>query len=295
MIATLGMRFPFTVAANCAVVMAFLAVLPVRAEDNGHLEGVFNVLAAELLAGIAAQDNSVWRTGENARIAIWPFEEDHIPVPGKLAQSYNDSLLRALHDQASNRFLFVGREELRTVIKELSESGGMSNPVDAVTRSARADVLILGRLDVIGDEVALRYKALSVARNTEGAILAVTGEHTIAYDRGRAATSLDQGLTEAAKKFANQVPGIMVLKIGGVRYGTSRIRTPFGRYVERDLAEKLSDRITNVLTERKLKVSDVALSPSQIGKLRGVKVAPKTLRPENIADGEGVYVLSGSF
>ena len=227
------------------------------------------------------------RSGRSKRIKF--------PVPKGLARSYNDSLLRALHEQAPHRFLFLGREELRTVIKELSESGAMSNPVDAVARSARADVLILGRLDVIGDEVALRYKALSVATNTEGAILAVTGEHTIAYDRERAAVSVDQGLIEAAMKFANQASDIVVLRIGGVRYGTSRIRTPFGRYVERGLAESLADRIANVLTERKLKISDVALSPAQIGKLRGVNVAPKSLLPENIAEGEGVYALSGSF
>lgn len=295
MIATPRIRFPHAAIVICAVVMALLTAAPVRAEDSSRLEAVFNVLAAELLAGITAQGKSIWSPGEEARIAIWPFEEDQIPVPGRLAQSYNDSLLRALHEQASSRFLFLGREELRTVVKELSESGGMSNPVDAVIRSARADVLILGRLDVIGDEVALRYKALSVARHTEGAILAVTGEHAIAYDRERAATSLDQGLSEAATKFANRVPDIVALRIGGVRYGTSRIRAPFGRYVESGLAEKLGDRITNVLTERKLQVSDIALSPSQIGKLRGVNVAPKTLRPENIAKGEGVYVLSGSF
>lgn len=112
MFEALGTRFRSTATAIIAAVMIFMSAGPAGAAEEFRPDDVFSALAAELLEGITAKGDSTSTTGQGARIAIWPFEEDQIPVPTRLADSYNDSLLRALHKQAPERFLFLGRKDV---------------------------------------------------------------------------------------------------------------------------------------------------------------------------------------
>ena len=72
---------------------------------------VFALLAEELLDGLGA---SVPRA---TRVALWPFRDDEIPISPATARRFNDSLLAALFRGAEGGYAFVGRDELRTVIR----------------------------------------------------------------------------------------------------------------------------------------------------------------------------------
>ncbi len=251
---------------------------------------VFAMLAGELLEGLAATIPGA------ARIAIWPFREDEIPISPATARSFNDSLLSALFRGGETGYAFVGRAELRTVIRELSESGDPAeNPVAAVAESAAADVLVVGSFGLGRGELSIAYKALGVSGERIGQILAITRPYRLDIDSRRANLSLDQGLIRASRAFADGAPAMIELRLAGIHFQTSRIQTEFGRYVERKMADALVEAFASAITGGALIVKRAELSEAQVAAMRGLDVDGRSLEPENFEDRPGVYVLSGNY
>ena len=216
---------------------------------------VFALLASELLDGLGA---TVPRA---TRIAIWPFRDDEIPISPATARSFNDSLLSALFRGAERGYAFVGRDELRTVIRELTESGDPDeNPVAAVAESAAADVLIVGSFGLGRGQLSVAYKALGVSGDRIGRILAITRPYALDIDSRRANLSLDQGLVRASRAFADGAPAMIELRLAGIHFQTSRIQTEFGRYVERKMADALVEAFSSAITGGALIVKRAELS-----------------------------------
>ena len=251
---------------------------------------MFGLLAGEILQGLGASVPS------SARIAIWPFRDDEIPISPATARGFNDSLLAALFRGADGAYVFVGREELRIVIRELSESGDPAeNPVAAVAQSAAADVLIVGSFGLGGGDLSIAYKALGVSGGRVGRILAITRPYRYDIDPRRANVSLDQGLARASGTFADGAPAMIELHLAGVHFQTSRIQTEFGRYVERKMADALVKEFASAITGGALIVRRAELSEAQVAAMRGIDVDERALDPENFEDRPDVYVLSGNY
>ena len=251
---------------------------------------VFALLAGELLDGLGA---TVPRA---TRIAIWPFRDDEIPISPATARSFNDSLLAALFRGARGGYAFVGRDELRTVIRELTESGDPDeNPVAAVAESAAADVLIVGSFGLGRGQLSVAYKALGVSGDRIGRILAITRPYSLDIDPRRANLSLDQGLVRASRAFADGAPAMIELRLAGIHFQTSRIQTEFGRYVERKMADALVEVFSSAITGGALIVKRAELSEAQVAAMRGIDVDDRSLEPENFEARPGVFVLSGNY
>ena len=251
---------------------------------------VFALLAEELLDGLGA---SVPRA---TRVALWPFRDDEIPISPATARRFNDSLLAALFRGAEGGYAFVGRDELRTVIRELTESGDPDdNPVAAVAESAAADVLIVGSFGLGRGRLSIAYKALGVSGDRIGRILAITRPYPLDIDSRLANLSLDQGLVLASRAFADGAPAMIELRLAGIHFQTSGVQTEFGRYVERKMADALVEEFASAITGGALVVKRPELSEAQVAAMRGVDVDEKSLEPENFEARPGVFVLSGNY
>ncbi|MDP6271050.1 MAG: DUF4384 domain-containing protein [Alphaproteobacteria bacterium] len=252
----------------CAA-LVFSIVIPVAQAANSE-NAVFAGLADELLSGLGA-----WRKGKGRiRIALWPFgPRDDIPVTPEAANAFNDALLAALQAKARKHFEFVGRSELRQVIKDLDESGGVDDPVALVSDNAAADVLVVGTIRLEGGAVSLVYKAMGAGRST-GTIIASTEARKLPAAAAGTVLSLKQGVARAAKHFRDHAADMRELRLAGVRFQSSRQQTAFSRYVEEQIGAVLSQHFASVLSERKLVVK------------RYKKGSEK---------GEGVYVLEGTY
>ncbi len=262
--------------ARAAAVFVFLctalvisALVPVTRAASPE-SAVFAELADELLAGLGS-----WRKDQGRiRIALWPFgPRDDIPVKPEAANAFNDSLLAALQAKARNHFVFVGRRELRQVIKDLDESGGLDDPVVVVSDNAAADVLVVGTIRLEGGQVSLLYKAMGAARST-GTIIASTEARRLPAVTAGTVLSLTQGIARAAKHFRDHAADMRELRLAGVRFQSSRQQTAFSRYVEEEIGAELSQRFASVLSERKL-----VLKSYQKGSEKG----------------KDVYVLKGTY
>jgi hypothetical protein len=254
--------------ALCAV-LAFSIPIPTAWAATPE-KTVFAELADELLAGLGS-----WRKGKGRiRIALWPFgPRDDIPVTPEAANAFNDSLLTALQAKARDHFVFVGRRELRQVIKDLDESDGVDDPVALVSDNAAADVLIVGTIRLEGGQVSLVYKAMGAGRST-GTIIASTDARKLPATAAGSVLSLKQGVARAAKHFRDHAADMRELRLAGVRFEGSRQQTAFSRYVEEQIGAELSQRFASVLSERKLVVK------------RYRKGSEK---------GKGVYVIKGTY
>jgi hypothetical protein len=148
----------------------------------------FDILAWEILAGIDASGDVLRRSDaredERIRIAIRPFSAERAALPASLANAYNDKLLVALLSQGGSRYRFIAREALGVVIEEIDESSAGGAELDdllaALVESAKADVLLVGKLRPSSDEaVVLSYEAVAVR---DGTILAATSYQRLALD-----------------------------------------------------------------------------------------------------------------
>ncbi len=171
---------------------AFLAVLlsAAQAEARDRLREFdpFDILAWEILAGIEAAAESPAGAeaaeGDQLRIAIRPFSIGQGTLPASVANEYNDKLLVSLLSQGGLRHRFIAREALGAIIREIDESSArkseLENLLAALVESARADVLIVGKLRRTSDASAvLAYEAVRVQ---DGTILAATSHQRLELD-----------------------------------------------------------------------------------------------------------------
>lgn len=148
----------------------------------------FDILAWEILAGIEASEQVPYfddaQDEARTRIAVWPFSAGRAPVPGSLANEYNDKLLVSLLSQGGSRYRFIARKALSSVVKEIDESTSheaeLNDLLSALVERAKADVLVVGKLRRTSDEtIVLSYEAVRVR---DGTILAATSHQRLALD-----------------------------------------------------------------------------------------------------------------
>ncbi len=173
----------------CATGLAMLlSSAGAEARDRLREFDPFDILAWEILAGIEASGESAsgGAAGESdqLRIAIRPFSIGQGTLPASVANEYNDKLLVSLLSQGGLRHRFIAREALGAIIREIDESSSrkseLENLLAALVESARADVLIVGKLRRTSDASAvLAYEAVRVQ---DGTILAATSHQRLELD-----------------------------------------------------------------------------------------------------------------
>ena len=235
--------------------------------------------------------------GKKARIALWPFRQDLIPLSKDIADRMNDSFLASLLDQAKGRYEFVARDALKAIISDLQETGGLDvapdDPIAALMQNARKiDILIEGKMRLDGRRIALSYKAVRM----DGAIAGQTKPVHVDLQEKNVQPpvrllGLDQAIDTAARALADQAGDMTELRLGGIRYQKSGVQPEFGRFLQGKLTAALERQFANVLSGRRLTVLESRLD----NKLRGVIVEAKQLKDENFAEKDTSYLLSGDY
>lgn len=269
----------------------------------------FNNLASQLLEGLktAAPAKSIFKTSKGPKLAFNPFNADDIPISPHLARELNDRLLASIQTKAK-RFRIMSHAEVGTLMKELEEVSvfDVEDPVASflkyqrkLVRSIKPDILVMGTIRNDGTNILLSYKA---AWLTTGEIVASTSPVSVA--KASKATVAQLSLKQAAKKAANyfrqHASDMKELRLGSVRYKNLGGQPELGSYILDTMSTALQTSFANVLTDRKLIVSQAVLDQDQISKVvkRGLaleKDGIRTSRPETFSQKPGVYVLSGSY
>ena len=105
-------------------------------------------------------------SGEKLRIAIWPYDENELPIPKEIAEEYNDRLLAQLQRLAGGRYNFIARNTLKVLIKDMDSLGTLDasggNPINALMEKA-GDIhfLISGKIRRERAQIVLTYNVIS--------------------------------------------------------------------------------------------------------------------------------------
>ncbi len=261
----------FIIAAGLFVVLAWATAGPTQGASEQDL---FDGIAEELLqrltdprAGVAAM-----------RVAIWPFDEETSPVSPELGREYNGRLLARLLERARNntdrpQIRFIEREELGTIIEEVRETSvfdDVGNPVAALLKSAKVDVLIIGRLRAVSarsTDLIVVYRAVKVA---DGEDIAVTAGRRMvgAIQGGRPGVALEQAIGRAVEVLSEAAPDMTELRLGGISYQATGVQTSAGPYIEEQIGIALQRAYRNVLSERGLIVKRAELTQGDIARLQ---------------------------
>jgi len=271
--------------------------------ENKNNQTVIEVLAGEILNGLKRRTVGFksligrWRGGW--KVAVWPFDREPIPIPRRLAQSWNEELLDALVKGAPKGYTFVTRTDLETLVKEVEGmdlTGQIKNPVAAVAGSAKVDILIIGKMLTVSGGINLSYRAVDMS----GAIIATTGKQRVALDAatistGKSSLTMDAAIDAAVAKAMAIGENIEQVRVSGLRYADSGVQTSFGRYVLERFIDNLQDKMLDVLAGNSLKVTDAKMTNSKLNRLRGVDVTAKSVEKIISGEGEGSYMLSGNY
>lgn len=259
------MRRRFTLTLWLAALLA-----PSVALANGIEGWIADSLAEEILAGVPAH------AGEAPRIAIKPFSPDSVSIAPEAANALNASLLSALIAKSDGRHTFVARDALKAVVRDVADLAqpGPDDPVERLLAKARADVLVVGSLRRVRQDVVLSYKAVAVE---DGAVLASTRSHRLRLpdaELPQARLALDAALPVAARYLMQRADGLETIRIGDIRYRSETPDTPFASYLRERVADEFRRQSTGVLTG-----ATVAVTKGDVG-----------------AEAErGTYNLSGSY
>ena len=274
---------------------------PASAPDRGRMMGVFADEILYELNSALGRAASAPADGRKLRIALWPFEAQTIPISKSFADELNAMLLSALLAKHGNRYEFVARQSLGTLIEDMrrtgvwDETGGA--PVAAVLRSAgEVDILIEGRMRLDVGGVSVFYKALRM----DGVILAQTSPARLRLTSAEASQtagtlSLDQAVRAATRHFADRAHDMTELRLGGIRYQATGGQPPYGLLIQEKMSAALEDVFSNVLTNRRLKVGRAEIGPQRLRDWGGARVPAKVLSQAAAAAGPGVYRLSGTY
>ena len=292
-----------------AILFVFLACPLLAAEKQ---EDVFRGIASEIVNGIGKSGWPPEHSGKlnsaltyfrraydqsrkkKLRIAIWPFDENEVPIPKAAADEFNDTLLGVLQKQAGSRYEFVARDTLKFLILDMQSTGALDaadgNPINALMKGAGSiNILIIGKVRLDGARVVLTYKAV----RTDGVIAATTTPRSLPYSAPIvAAKSIDQAVKEVARYFVDQVNDMEALILGGIRYGNSGAQPPFGRRLQGLVSTALQRQFSNSISGNKLRVTSLK---SPVWEKRGLTVDPRSLSDRNTGGGKGTYILSGNY
>ena len=283
-------RLAHSFAAHAVIALVLTAWVGTAGAAAGADRGEFSSFATELLDRLG--DGKI----SGKRIALWPFlRGEDIPVTIEVARHYNRSLLSALSGLGRG-FRFVSDELVAGVIRRLEESGeGVGNPVADVATAGIADILLIGRLDMVEGKVVLSYRAVGVAGAQAGFDLAVAGPHPVVAETGKREVTVLQAARNAARHIADRAADLVELRLGGIRFQSSRVHTPFGRYMEAQIADAVTNQFSSKLTERAIRVLPAQLEEARVRGMRGKRMTSKSMRPESAAGESGVYVLTGNY
>jgi TolB-like protein len=279
------------------------AALAEGVEKKNHQTPI-EVLAGELLDGFKNRNVNLkerllthWKG--DLKVAVWPFDREPIPIPQKLAQSWNEELLNALVKGTPEGFRFVTRADLETLIKEVEGmdlTGQIKNPVAAVAEKAKVDILIIGKMLTDAGGVGLSYRAVDMS----GVIIATTSKQSITLNTetvgmGKSSLAMDAAIDVATAKAIALGENLEEIRVSGIRYADSGIQTSFGRYVVELFTDNLQDKMLDVLSGNSLKVRDAKMTGSGLDKLRGLNVTAKSVEKIISGQDEGAYMLSGNY
>ncbi len=275
-------------------VSASAAVYPVHAvAKSKSIDAVMELHAKDLHEQLERKYRIFSRLGR--KVAIWPFAPDeHLPISHEQARLLNDRLEHALQQLSKGKYDFRGRRELRTVIRELAESGGeLDDSIAVVQRHASADILITGKFSIEGDHIASNYKAIALGGDRTGSILATTATRELPLGSGRQSVQLNQFLRHAADKFLDGASDMTELHLAGIKYQDTGQQPEFGSYMEKMLEAEISSAFRR--RGHRIKVKRAELSELQLRGMRGREVDRRRLQPKNFDPRSGVYVLTGTY
>ncbi len=257
--------------------------------DSAALDAVMELHAKDLSDQLASAG------GKARKIAIWPYAPDErLPISHDRARFLNDRLEHALQSLSKGKLDFRGRRELRTVIRELAESGeGLDDPIAVVRAHAAADILIIGRISIIGERLMSNFKAVALRDGRTGSILATSRTRELPLAPGGQRVELAQFVAHAATALAAGTPDLAELHQAGIQFQDSGQQPPFGGYMERMLSAEIVETFRR--NGRRIIVKRAELSRQRLGDMRGEPVDSKKLKPKNFDPRAGVYVLSGTY
>jgi hypothetical protein len=281
-----------------------LAVLPPRegsaqpapASANAPaaaLEG----LAREIIDSLRARQSMVQRwTGlgrDRLKLAVEPFAPEEVPVDEGMAEEIHAAFRASLVRAAGTEFTVVARSDLAALFREAREFSD-NNPFPALLKSARADVLIRGRLQPAGGGVAASFSAVSIG---DTATLAETGYRPLGLAPGGAGAPrllLEPAIAAAARLLAGRASQMEEMRLGGMRFQTTGVQPAFGRYLEARIAEALKHSVSNHLSGRQLIVR-AAEGDVRREAMRGIEMNARPQAVEMGDAGPGVYLLTGIY
>ena len=194
----------------------------------------------------------------------------------RLGREYNGRLLARLLERARNntdrpQIRFIEREELGTIIDEVRETSvfdDVGNPVAALLKSAKVDVLIIGRLRAVSarsTDLIVVYRAVKVANGEDIAVTA--GRRMVgAIQGGRPGVALEQAIGRAVEVLSEAAPDMTELRLGGISYQATGVQTSAGPYIEEQIGIALQRAYRNVLSERGLIVKRAELTQGDIAR-----------------------------
>ncbi len=233
--------------------------------------------------------------GVGRRIAIWPYAPDErLPISHDQARFLNDRLEHALQLLSQGTYDFKGRRELRTVIRDLAESGDeLDDPIAVVKAHAAADILIIGRISITGERLVSNFKAVALRNGRTGSILATSRTRELPSRLEQQRVLLAQFLRHAATALVKGAPDLTELHQAGIQFQDSGQQPLFGSYMERMLAAEIAETFRR--KGRRIVIKRAGLNQSQLGGMRGKPVDPKKLKRRNFDPRTGVYILSGTY
>lgn len=260
----------------------------------GPAAATMDTLAREIVDGLRARQSMVKRwtgIGDRLKLAIEPFATEDVPVGEGMAEEIHAAFRAALVKAAGTEFTVVARSDLAAIFREAREFAD-GNPVPALLKSARADILIRGRLQPAAAGVAASFSAVGIS---DTATLAETGYRPLGLAPGGAGAPrllLEPAIAAAARLLAGRAPQMEELRLGGIRFQTTGVQPPFGRYLERRIADALAQSASNVLSGRQLIVR-AAEGDVRKEAMRGISMDAR--RVEMGDAGPGVYLLTGIY
>jgi hypothetical protein len=233
------------------------------------------------------------------RIAVWPFHADEAPIPKASADAIQAGVMAALSQRNAGLHAFVAREAIMTIIADMEETGELDiaaeNPIPALLERIRdVDILVRGHMRRTGTAIEFWYQAWTM----DGTLAAATQVRRLTLEPGEvhaARWTLEQAVAQAARYFADHVPEMTALRLGGVRFEASGIQPPFGPYLEDSVRIALQGAFSDILTDRTLIVRGPDSGAQCLGPPSGTPVAAGALDAGLCGDGAGAFRLTGTY
>ena len=242
----------------CAVILAVICIAmaaatgPAGAGEVSAEQVVFDKIAAELAGQLHALANLSATNSGAAKVAVAPFKQEKLPLDAAYGREFNDFLVSSLLKASSKRLQIMSRDSLAALISDMINTGRMEatdgDAISALLASAQVDILIIGRIERIGDQLSLSYEAVS----SKSATLAQATPRRLPwrsqYERNIDARTLKVAVEDAVRKLAEGAFDLRILRLGGIRFETSGEMTDFSRYLEDDLS--VAERVDRALKRR---------------------------------------------